>query len=130
MVGTFCAGYLFDIMGRRATLFFAFFLGSGLVVTIPYTAPNVVPSLIIVRVLFTLCVSAPASNPLLADYVHKDAIGKAAALVGLGFVVGEVLSMGVLFNVTKNMTRYNAFLTVTIAGAILSTMFLFLVKEP
>jgi len=74
--------------------------------------------------------TAPAANPLLADYVHKDAIGKAAALVGLGFVIGEVLAMGILFNVTKNLTPYTAFLIVAIVGACCSFLFLVMVKEP
>ena len=130
MFGTLCAGYLFDTVGRRITLFCAFFFGSCFVLCIPYTSPNVWPSLVSVRVLITLCLTAVASNPLLADYVHKDAIGKAAALVGLGFVVGEVLAMGVLFNVTKNMSAYMAFLTVAIVGACCSTLFIILVKEP
>jgi len=130
MVGTFIAGYLFDTVGRRITLFCVFFFGSCFVVCIPYTAPNVWPSLVIVRVCITLCLTAPAANPLLADYVHKDAIGKAAALVGLGFVIGEVLAMGILFNVTKNLTPYTAFLIVAIVGACCSFLFLVMVKEP
>lgn len=47
--------------------------------------------------------SAPAANPLPADYVHKDSIGKAAVLTGMGMIIGEVLSMGVLFPITMNM---------------------------
>jgi hypothetical protein len=33
----------------------------------------------------------------------KDSIGKGAALVGIGFILGEILSMAVLFRVTKEM---------------------------
>lgn len=130
VVATFTAGYFFDILGRRATLFLSFFIGSGLVVCIPYTSPKVFPSLLIVRILISLCLAAPGSNPLLADYVHKDAIGKGAAFVGLGFVIGEVLAMAVLFNITKQFTAENAFLTAASVGALLSICFLFLVKEP
>ena len=130
MIGTFLGGFIFDIFGRRITLFLSFLIGSALTLTIPYTAPSVVPGLLIVRVLINFSNSMPASNPLLADYVHKDSIGKAATLVGVGFIVGEVLSMAVLFPITKNMSRYNAFLTVAIVGAACSIMFLFLVKEP
>jgi len=49
------------------------------------------------------------SNPLVADYIHKKSIGIAASVVAVGFVIGEVLSMGVLFTLTQNMNRYNAF---------------------
>ena len=130
MVGTFSAGYLFDIMGRKVTLFSTFIAGSVFVFCIPYTSPSVFPGLLMVRMMITTCFSAPASNPLLADYVHKDAIGKAAALIGFGYIVGEVIAMAILFRVTKPMTEYNAFLTVALVGAICSTLFLCLVKEP
>ena len=130
MVGTLGAGFLFDILGRKLTLTGAFFFGSCFVFMIPYTAPNIWPWLVIVRIFITTLFGSTASNPLLADYIHKDAIGKAAALVGLGFVVGEVLAMGILFNVTRNFSAYNAFMTVAIVGACCSLLFLCLVKEP
>ena len=130
IIGTLSAGYLFDILGRRITLFVSFTMGSLLVAAIPHTAPDVVPWLLLVRIFIMFSFSAPASNPLLADYVHKDAIGKAAALVGLGFVIGEVLSMGILFNVTASMDANWAFLTVAGVGLCFSSFFLILVKEP
>ena len=130
MVGTLSAGYFFDILGRRVTLFTAFFLGSCLVFCIPYTATNVWPSLLIVRILIQLCLSAPAANPLLADYVHKDSIGKAAAFIALGFIIGEVLSMGVLFKITANFSPETAFMTVACVGGVFSLSFLLLIKEP
>ena len=130
MFGTFFAGYLFDILGRRVTLFMAFFTASIFLFVIPYTSPSVFPGLLFVRVGFTLFSAMPSSNPLLADYIHKDAIGKAAAFIGLGFVIGEVLSMGILFNVTKNMSAYDSFLTAAGSGAFCSLGFLLLVKEP
>lgn len=43
MVGTFSAGYIFDILGRRVTLFLVFLVGSSFVFLIPYTSPNVYP---------------------------------------------------------------------------------------
>ena len=130
IVGTFAAGYLFDIFGRRMTLFTTFFLGSCFVYSIPWTAPSILPGLLIVRICITLLLSAPASNPLLADYIHKEAIGKAAAFIGLGFVIGEVVSMGLLFNVTSDLSPYTAFLIVAACGIVLSCLFLLLVKEP
>ena len=124
------AGYLFDILGRRLTLFISFFVASCFTMSVPYTSPKVFPTLLIIRIFFQLCISAPASNPLIADYVHRDSIGKAATFVGMGYVIGEVLSMGVLFNVTKDFTAYNAFLTAAASGAFMSFIFIFIVKEP
>ena len=130
IVGVFVSGYIFDIAGRRWTLFVSFSLGSFFVFLIPYTAPHVFPSLFTVRILFQICLTAPVSSPLLADYIHKDSLGKASALIGMGFVVGEVLSMGILFKITANMSHKAAFLTAGIVGVAVASMFLGIVKEP
>ena len=66
----------------------------------------------------------------MADYIRKDAIGKANALLGFAFLVGEILSMGVLFNVTKNMSAEVGFALVALVGSCCSTIFLCLIKEP
>ena len=130
MAGTFTSGYVYDIVGRRLTLFLSFSIGAALIFFIPYTAPHVFPWLFAIRILFQICMTAPACCPLVADYIHKDSIGKAASLIGVGYVVGEVLSMGVLFKVTAEMSHKTAFLTVAIVGITASVVLLFLVKEP
>ena len=130
MVATFAAGYIFDIVGRRLTLFFSFLLGSISLLFMPYMAPNVFPQLLLLRCAISTCFAAPASNPLMADYIQPEALGKASALLGVGYIIGEVLSMGVLFQVTAGMSHYNAFLTTAIVGAVFSCFFLCLVKEP
>ena len=94
------SGYIFDIVGRRLTHFLSFAIGSVLTFFIPYTSPNVFPTLFIVRTLFQVSMTAPACSPLVADYIHKDSIGKASSMIGIGYVIGEVLSMGVLFKIT------------------------------
>ena len=43
IVATFSAGYIFDIVGRRLTLFISFLLGSFCIFWMPYMAPNVFP---------------------------------------------------------------------------------------
>jgi len=70
------------------------------------------------------------TNPLLADYVHKESLGKAASFIGLGYIIGEVLTMGVLFNITANMSFEMSFLLVAVLGAGFSVGFLFMVTEP
>ena len=130
LLATFFAGYLFDIVGRRFTLLISFLISAGLLFSVPYTAPNVYPWLLVVRILIGITTAAPLSNPLVADYIHKHAIGKAASMVAVGFVIGEVLSMGVLFTLTASMNPYNAFLTAACVVGLLSLPFLCLVKEP
>jgi hypothetical protein len=51
-------------------------------------------------------------------------------MMGLGIVIGEVLSMGILFRFTADMEPWLAFTTCGIIGLIFSFFFLFMVKEP
>ena len=52
IVGVFVSGYIFDIVGRKWTLFVSFTLSSIFVFLIPYTAPHVFPGLFLVRIMF------------------------------------------------------------------------------
>lgn len=130
MVATFFVGFIYDIVGRRWTLYLSFMISSTLMFFIPRTAPVVFPGLLLIRMAIAVFLVPPIASPLVADYLQKDAIGKGAALIGVGFIIGEILSMGVLFNVTKNMTPNNAFMTVAIIGNVLAFIFLFAVREP
>ena len=49
IIGTAFIGYIYDIVGRRFTLFTSFFVGSLLIAVVPWTSPYVVPWLLIVR---------------------------------------------------------------------------------
>jgi hypothetical protein len=40
------------------------------------------------------------AHPLIPDYVVRKSRGKAVALTGVGLVLGEVFSMGILFKFT------------------------------
>lgn len=51
IIGTFFIGFVYDIIGRRWTLFLSFISAAGLLAAIPWTSPNVVPGLLIVRIL-------------------------------------------------------------------------------
>ena len=75
---TLIAGYVFDILGRKWTLFCSFAVASVCLGCVPYTHPNVYPWLLLVRIAIGMCTAAPLANPLVADYIHKEAIGKGA----------------------------------------------------
>ena len=74
--------------------------------------------------------SAPLAHPLIPDYVKRSSRGKAIALSGLGFVLGEVMSMGVLFNLTKAMSYQSAFTVAALVLGVFAFFFLFTIKEP
>ena len=70
------------------------------IVLCPYTAPNVL-YLKIVRALFAMAGSQISCHPLILDYIKKESRGKAAALQGLGSLLGEAFAMVVLFGYSK-----------------------------
>jgi MFS family permease len=130
IIGTFFVGFVFDILGRKITLFVSFFIGSILLAVIPWTAPKLYEGLLVVRVLIQLCFCAPVSNPLPADYIHREAIGMGTSMQGIGLVIGEVISMGVLFRLTVDMDPVYGFAIAGGLGLFFSFCFLFIVKEP
>lgn len=130
MLATFMVGYVYDIVGRKVTLYVSFAVASTLMFFVPRTAPSVFPNLLLLRMGIAIAIVPPVASPLVADYLAKEAIGKGAALVGIGFIIGEILSMGVLFNITKEMEPNLAFLVVAIIGNVIAVSFLFIVKEP
>ena len=129
MVSTFFVSYIYELVGRKLTIFVSFLTTAMLFVCLPYTAPNL-NHLIAVRCAIGVTMSAPLANPLVPDYVKRSSRGRAIALNGIGFVIGEVFSMGVLFNLTKSMSYRDAFLIA--AGLIFafSIFFLISVKDP
>lgn len=130
IIGTFFIGFVFDILGRKITLFLSFFVGSILLAVIPWTAPKLYEGLLVVRVLIQLCFCAPVSSPLPADYIHREAIGMGTSMQGIGLVIGEVISMGVLFRLTVDMDPVYGFAIAGGLGLFFSFCFLFIVKEP
>ena len=129
MVTTFFVSYLFELWGRKKTLFFSYFLTALVYFLIPYSAPHFY-MLVILRCLIGVTMSAPIAHPLIADYVKRRSRGKAIALAGVGIVTGEVFSMGVLFNLTKSMDYFQAF---SIASSLIfafAFFFLFAIKDP
>ena len=129
MVMTFFNSFIFEILGRRLTLFASFLLTSLVYFAIPYTAPDY-NLLLLARCAIGITMAAPIAHPLIADYVKKNSRGSAVALAGVGLVLGEVFSMGVLFNLTKSMSYADAFTLASVIIALFSLFFLLTVKDP
>jgi hypothetical protein len=85
------------------------FLAALAMAGIPWTAPSLVPWLFVVKCTSAFVVNIPISHPLCADYLDKSSIARGAAVNSLGAIVGEVLSMGVLFRITADMSEKEAF---------------------
>lgn len=99
---TLMVSYAFDILGRKWTIFLSFFFTSLIFIYIPYTAPSL-PLFYACRCAIGLTMSAPVAHPLLADWVTRKSRGKGLALMGIGIIIGNIYTMAVLFNFTKNM---------------------------
>lgn len=126
---TFLSSYLYEILGRKITIFASFFLTTIVLFLFPYTAPNY-NYLIIVRIALGVTMSPLLAHPLIADYIQKGTRGKGIALSGLGIILGEVLAMGVLFNYTKDMPYKEAFAVAACMNISFAFFHLFAVKDP
>ena len=73
---------------------------------------------------------APMCTPMIADYFKKSSIGKAHVIGYIGFVIGEVTAVGVLFRVTEQMNPQDSFFIIGIMTIILSSAFLCMIREP
>lgn len=129
MVATIFVGYSYEILGRKLTIFWSYFLTGLIFIAIPYTAPNYV-YMVILRCAIGVTMSAPMAHPLIPDYVVRKSRGKAVALTGVGLVVGEVFSMGVLFKYTMSMTYKDAFLLTGSFIIFLSLVFFLIIRDP
>ena len=71
-----------------------------------------------------------ACNPLMADYVDKDSLGKASALQNMGALIGDCFAMAFLITITSELSHENAFYITAILIASLVLPFFFIIKEP
>lgn len=129
MVTTFFVSYMFEIWGRKLTIVVSYLLSAIVYFILPHSAPNYT-LLLVMRCLIAITMSAPISHPLIADYVKRSSRGKAIALAGVGIVLGEVFSMGILFNLTKSMSYYDAFAIASGLIFAFTIFFMFSLKEP
>lgn len=74
--------------------------------------------------------AAPTSHPLINDYVRKSSRGKAVALNGCGVVIGELFTMGILLNFTKDLSYYYSFLISFILIMLFAVFLFFNVIDP
>ena len=105
------ASYAYEILGRNLVLTVSYLLTGVVYVWMPYTAPNYT-WLIVSRCCIAFTFAPPISHPLVNDYIVKKYRGRAASLNGMGVIIGELFSMGVLLKFTEDMTYYDAFVIV------------------
>lgn len=129
LLTTLFTSYLFELFGRNLTISLGYFLTGIIYIMIPYTKPYIW-LLTVLRCLLGVAMAGPVAHPLINDYIRKNSRGKAIALNGLGGVFGEVVAMGVLLELSKNMNYENAF---ALTGSVIlcfGAYFWFFVKNP
>ena len=99
---TFASGYIFDIFGRRNTLFLLFVLSGCCFVIFPIVAPNQ-NLYYMMACIYTLLATPINNNPLVQDYVQVESRGTAVSLSMMGLALGIIISLSVLFQFTKNL---------------------------
>lgn len=73
-------GFVFDIFGRRITVFVSVFGGALVLLIAPLGAPDVSPFVYIIRGVYVIFTIGSSVHPLVNDYVQKESRGKASAL--------------------------------------------------
>lgn len=117
------------MLGRKLTISLSYISTAIIYIILPYTKPYF-SLLALMRCLIGVTMAGPISHPLINDYVRKSSRGKAIALNGLGQVFGEVLAMGVLLNLSKDMTYEASFLMTGIIIFGWSIFFFIFIKNP
>ena len=69
MIIVLISGFVFDIIGRRKTLFVCFIVAGASAILMPMTTPSVYPGLLMVRIVFSMAAIPIQSNPLVNDYI-------------------------------------------------------------
>lgn len=80
MVFSFFMGYIYDLFGRKYTIFLSFLLGACFMFILPFASPTVYPLLILFKIGLDLTMAAPLGHPLVTDYVKKESRGTATAV--------------------------------------------------
>ena len=79
MFTTCFTSYVFEILGRKWTIFISFMLTAIVFYIVPHTAPHY-NYLMAARCMIGITMAPPLSHPLLPDYVKRKSRGKAVAL--------------------------------------------------
>lgn len=129
LITTFFISYAFELLGRKLTISLSYATTALCYLILPRTKPHFW-LLAAVRCAIGVTMAGPISHPLINDYVRKNSRGKAIALNGLGQVFGEVMAMGVLLNLSKEMKYEEAFAMTASIIFVFAVFFFIFIKNP
>jgi MFS family permease len=129
MITTLFVGQIYDIVGRKLSLFISTILGAVFLILVPYS-PSIYPWVIVTRIGIAISSVSALCLPLVTDYVKKSSRGKATAFQTMGIVIGDLITYGVIFTITKDMDPKYSFLFTSMITVLFAFSFLVIIKEP
>ena len=93
-------GFLYDLIGRRATTVTTFVIGALATIAFPLVSPSVI-AYDVARVFFVQTLIIMLSNPFINDYVTVQSRGIATGFQTIGLTIGNLLSVGGLYTLTN-----------------------------
>ena len=129
IIMAFVSGYLFDIFGRKITLFLATTLSGLAYVLYAVYSPNQ-QLYQLNAVYFSIMIAPFQASPLSTDYVRKESRGAAVGLAYMGLSLGTILSLSVLFEFTKGIDPVQALIYPSAIQVIFGISLLFILTEP
>jgi MFS family permease len=90
-------GFIFDMFGRRLTIYYVLLIAGFALVFFPVVAPSHTMYIVLVSIVTLMIAPLLTSSPLIQDYVEKDSMAKANALSLIGLCLGRVAALGLLY---------------------------------
>ena len=97
---------------------------------VPYAIPNIFPGLYLIRIGYGIFTLAQFTTPQVNDLVKSQYRGRALALNGYGFVLGELFAYGVLYEFTKDLDPFTSFPIAFLFILFLIAIYSKMIKEP
>ncbi|CDW72202.1 major facilitator superfamily mfs_1 [Stylonychia lemnae] len=129
IIGVILMGYIYDLFGRRYSIFINLFLQALCFFIIPLGAPNVNPMVQIARTTQLVTNACTVVHPLINDYVLKKSRGMANALQVVGQCVGDIIIV-VILKFLQDIEIGKQFMVTGIIIIVFSFLVLFMIQEP
>eukprot|EP00347_Sterkiella_histriomuscorum_P006566 403352284 len=130
MITVILIGYVYDLFGRRYTIFANLMLQVMCFMLIPLGAPNVYPIVQIMRTTQLVTNACTVVHPLINDYVKSESRGKANALQVIGQSTGDLLNFTVILSLLNGVEVGTQFQISGLIVLAFSLILLFMIEEP
>lgn len=123
-------GLMYDLFGRRWTMCTSTVIAALSTFLIPIVSPSI-PAYQVTRCILTVSLVVALGNPFINDYVTVQSRGVATGFQTLGLLIGNLLSVSVLYTITEKLS--NKIVSFALLGAlqfIWTICFMLMITEP